>query len=294
MDSPAVSVIIPAWCSDETLPACLHSLREQTFRDFEVIVVDSSPNGKTTTLVGSDFPEVRFQHSAKRLWPHMARNAGASLARGQILVFSDPDCRMSKAWLDALVRAHRRGHTVVGGPVSNLRHTWFLDGVHLCKYAWWLPGAAAGIRPELPSANVSYSSALFARIGPFPDEWCGDTLLAQRAREAGVTLWLEPSAIVDHDHRVTWLPFLRERFQRGYDFGLVRPRIRRWNGWRILAYVAATPLTVLLMIGRCARYAWLASNLGSLLRCLPVVVAGYTARQLGESFAYMKALWLRS
>jgi GT2 family glycosyltransferase len=294
MDSPVVSVILPAWCSHETLAACLNSLREQSFRDFEVIVVDSSPSEKTATLISMDFPEVRFQHSARRLWPHAARNVGASLARGRILVFSDPDCRMSKPWLDSLVRAQRQGYSVVGGAVGNLCHGWFLDGVHLCKYAWWLPGAAAGVRPDLPSANVSYSSALFARIGPFPEDWCGDTLLAQRALETGATLWFEPSALVEHDHRITRLSFLRERFQRGYDFGLVRPRVQSWSRWRILAYVAAAPLIVLWMIARCAWYAWLSSNLRIMLRCSPVIAAGYLARQLGESLAYVKSLWRRS
>src|SRR5580704_8686493 len=204
MDSPAVSVILPAWCSHETLPACLKSLREQRFRDFEVIVVDSSPGEETAALVSANFPEVRFHRSATRLWPHMARNVGALLARGEILVFSDPDCRMSNAWLETLVRAQRQGRTVVGGPVGNVCRTWFLDGVHHCKYAWWLPGGAAGPRPDLPSANVSYSSSMFARIGPFPEDWCGDTLLARRALDSGATLWFEPSALVEHDHRVTW------------------------------------------------------------------------------------------
>ncbi len=273
------------------MPACLDSLRRQSFRDFEVIVVDSSPQDQAATWVSDDFPEVRFHRSATRLWPHMARNVGASLARGEILVFSDPDCRMSDAWLDSLVRAQRQGHLVVGGPVGNLRRTWFLDGVHQCKYAWWLPGGAAGERPDLPSANVSYASSLFARVGPFPEDWCGDTLLAQRAANSGVTLWFEPDALVEHDHRTTPGSFLRERWQRGYDFGIVRPRRENWSRLRVAAYLGGAPVIALWLIARCAQYAWRSSNSWSLLRCFPIVAAGYAARQWGEAAGLWKSLW---
>ena len=156
---PSVSVIIPAWNSHKTLTACLDSLRTQTFHDFEVILVDSSTGDETAEIVREEFPEVRFVHSSRRLWPHAARNLGANTAGGEILVFSDPDCIMSPQWLEQLVRCHREGHSTVGGSVGNAHAGWFLDGVHLCKYAWWLPGGKAGGRTELPSAIGS------ARLG---------------------------------------------------------------------------------------------------------------------------------
>jgi glycosyltransferase involved in cell wall biosynthesis len=288
MSEPAVSVILPAWNSHETIGACLQSLRTQSFRGFEVIVVDSSPGDETEKIVREQFPEVRFHHSPRRLLPHAARNLGVSLARGQILVFSDPDCRMSDQWLDLLVRAHQDGHAVVGGSVANLDGGWFADGVHLCKYAWWLPGGSSGGRPELPSANMSFSSPLFSRIGPFPEEWCGDTLLSQNALAEGITPWFEPSARITHDHRATWPLFLHERFERGYDNGLVLPRVQRWTRLRTLAYVLGTPLILPWMTARALLYAAKSSQSVSALRCLPILVAGYAAWLLGEARAHWR------
>jgi CDP-glycerol glycerophosphotransferase len=43
MSAPAVSVIVAAYNSEDFLPRCLDSLENQTFRDFETIVVNSSP-----------------------------------------------------------------------------------------------------------------------------------------------------------------------------------------------------------------------------------------------------------
>jgi glycosyltransferase involved in cell wall biosynthesis len=284
-----VSVILPAWNSQDTVAACLESLRAQSFRDFEVILVDSSPNQETDELVRKRFPEVHLHRSASRLWPHAARNLGVTLARGEVLVFSDPDCVMTPDWLERLVAASDDGHPLAGGAVASLHEGWFPTGVHLCKYGWWLPGGRAGTRPALPSANVSYTRELFERIGPFPEEWCGDTMLAQRAVAIGVAPWFEPRARILHDQLTTWPAFLRERWQRGYDYGTVRPRVEGWSRARSLAYVAATPLIVAVMLIRALRYAMASGHLTILVRCLPVVAMGCGAWSWGEATAHWGA-----
>lgn len=291
---PMVSVILPAWNSHQTITACLDSLRSQTFSDYEVILVDSSAGDETARIVHETFPEIRFVRSPRRLWPHSARNLGASIADGEILVFSDPDCIMSPQWLEQLVNGHRERHRTVGGSVSNAHPGWFLDGVHLCKYAWWMPGGKAGERNELPSANVSYSRTLFDEIGPFPEEWCGDTLLAYRSQNAGVKPWFKPDAKIAHDHRTSLREFLIERFERGYDYGLVRPRLQRWSRIRMLAYVMAAPLIVLWLLIRAFYFVAPTGFFGMLVRCLPVVTVGYTARQVGEAVAHWRLAWQKS
>lgn len=290
----AVSVILPAWNSHQTVAACLNSLRTQTFRDFEVILVDSSPGDETARIICETFPEIQLVRSPQRLWPHAARNLGANMASGEILVFSDPDCIMSPQWLEQLVRGHREGHSTVGGSVGNANDGWFLDGVHLCKYAWWMPGGRAGARTELPSANVSYSRTLFSHIGPFPEEWCGDTLLAYRSANAGLTPWFKPEAKIKHDHRNGLREFLQERFQRGYDYGMVRPCLERWSRGRMLAYVLGAPLTVLWLLIRAFYYATPTGHFNMLVRCLPVVAVGYMARQIGEALAHWRLAWKQS
>src|SRR5580704_571191 len=285
-----VSVILSAWNSQDTVVACLESLRAQTFRDFEVILVDSSPTEETVNLVRKRFPEVRIERSRERLWPHAARNLGATRARGKTLVFSDPDCIMSPLWLERLISAGD-GHPLAGGSVASLHKDWFSAGVHLCKYGWWLPGGIAGVRPELPSANVSYASELFGRIGPFPEQWCGDTLLSQRAAAAGAEPWFEPEAQVLHDQRTTWRQFLEERSQRGHDHGTVRPGYEGWSRARSFAYVLAAPAIVAVMVIRAAKYAAASGHRMALARCLPVVALGYAAWAWGEAKAHWGAAW---
>jgi GT2 family glycosyltransferase len=293
MASAEVSVVLPAWNSHETVAACLESLASQTYREFETLVVDSSPGRETEEIVRTRFLDVRYHHSPHRLLPHAARNLGAGLARGAILVFSDPDCRMPPEWLDVLVRAQRQGHEAAGGAVANLGGGWFEQGVHLAKYGWWLPGGRPGPRADLPSANVSYSRDLFRRIGPFPEAWSGDTLLSSRARAAGVVLWFDPAAVVFHDHRTGWTTFLGERYARGRDYGLVRPVVERWSRLRTLLYALAAPAVGPWMAARAVRYAAEAGQLAGFISHLPIVVAGLTARAAGEGAAHWSLAWRR-
>ena len=57
--TPRVSVIIPNWNGARLLPGCLDSLRLQTYRDFETVVVDNGSKDESVALMRARYPEVR-------------------------------------------------------------------------------------------------------------------------------------------------------------------------------------------------------------------------------------------
>src|SRR5688572_16391140 len=85
--APLVSVILPAYESHETIGGCLEHIGAQSFRDFETVVVDSSPSLATSEVVRR-FPWVNFVRSETRLGPHAARALGVTKSRGTLLVFT--------------------------------------------------------------------------------------------------------------------------------------------------------------------------------------------------------------
>ena len=90
--APTVSVIIPVRNAADTLGRALSSIAAQTYRDFEVIIVDDASteplDGRVATVQGLRVSIVRLdQHSGAAA----ARNAGVLKARGKYLAFLDAD-----------------------------------------------------------------------------------------------------------------------------------------------------------------------------------------------------------
>lgn len=83
------SIIIPAHNAGSTITKLLDSVSNQTYRDFEVIVVDDNSSDNTRDLV-SKYP-VRALNLDKNRGSAYARNFGAKNARADILVFFDSD-----------------------------------------------------------------------------------------------------------------------------------------------------------------------------------------------------------
>lgn len=285
---PRASIIIPAYHSHDALPACLDALRAQSYRDFEVVVVNSSPEEITRTVVAR-YPEVGFEQSPVRLLPHAARNRGVTLSRGELLVFTDPDCRAHPDWLERLIVACDAGDGAVGGSIVPAQDGWTARGIHRCKFPHQLAGAAAGPAAMLPTANVCYRRSLFTRIGPFDGElFCGDSTLSARAAKAGATPRFVPSAVVVHEERGTVRSFLRERFVRGSEVARVRRRTDQWSRPRATTHAAAGLIRLAISVTRIAQSAARAGELRDFSETLPLVLAGQLAWTLGESHAFLR------
>lgn len=85
-----ISVIIPALNSADTLPRCLKALQSSPYQRWEGIVVDDGSNDGSADLVrraGMRVVPSQFPHSG----PARARNLGAQIAKGDVLLFIDSD-----------------------------------------------------------------------------------------------------------------------------------------------------------------------------------------------------------
>lgn len=103
-NKPFFSIIIPALNEARYLPKLLGDLSAQTFRDFEVIVVDGHSDDATVTkakALASSLPKLTVLNSPRR---HVCtqRNLGAKHARAEILIFMDADNRLPPYFLQGI------------------------------------------------------------------------------------------------------------------------------------------------------------------------------------------------
>jgi len=110
-DIPRVSVIIPAFNEEGSLPDCLDSIQALNTASLEVIVVDNNSTDRTVHVAETNGARV-IPCPAQGI--AAARNEGAKHAKGEFLAFIDADGKASVGWLDAALPVAARSGVVTG------------------------------------------------------------------------------------------------------------------------------------------------------------------------------------
>lgn len=114
-----VSVVIPVYNGEEFLEECLHSVSVQTFRDFEVVIVnDGSTDGTLRIAKSAAVNDPRFKIiTTGNRGVSAARNIGISAAEGEYVTFVDADDCLYPQALEFLIRAalERGADVCIGG-----------------------------------------------------------------------------------------------------------------------------------------------------------------------------------
>ncbi len=106
------SVIIPAHNEENYIGKVLHSLKQQTYQNFETIVVTNGCNDKTVEIVSKRVNE-RLKHLDLPVANvSRARNFGAGKASGEVLVFLDADCTLEQDALAKIKEKFNEKHVV--------------------------------------------------------------------------------------------------------------------------------------------------------------------------------------
>ncbi len=107
---PAVSVIVPVYNAENYIEECLQSLLDQTFQDFEALVIDDASTDRSVEIVESIAPKFdgrlilvkREKNSGGMV--AIPRNIGLGLARGDYIAFLDNDDLLMPTALDELYK----------------------------------------------------------------------------------------------------------------------------------------------------------------------------------------------
>lgn len=94
MESPLVTVIIPAYNAETYIGESLTSITKQTYQSLEIIVVDDGSTDNTAEIIKKQFPDVRYVKQSNSGSCASPRNNGLTLATGTYVTFLDADDRM--------------------------------------------------------------------------------------------------------------------------------------------------------------------------------------------------------
>ncbi len=112
--NPHFSVVIPAYNEEVLLPRLLEAISNQTFKDFEVILVDANSTDKTIEVAkkfSNKFTLKIVEINEKNV--SASRNLGASKAKGEFLFFIDADNYVYPAFLKDMIAILETGYQMV-------------------------------------------------------------------------------------------------------------------------------------------------------------------------------------
>jgi GT2 family glycosyltransferase len=201
----ALSVVIVTYNSGGVVAAALRALYPQLAPGDELVIVDNASSDDTLRVVSSVAPGAVIVRNLGNVGFAAAANAGARAARGDLLLFLNPDASPAPGFVDA-IRAPRDRWTAWMGLVKAGDQINTSGGVmHFTGIAW------AGHDPVIAPREVAFLSGAclaiprleWERVGGFSATYFmyqEDVDLSLRLRLAGARLGIEPAAVVDHDY----------------------------------------------------------------------------------------------
>jgi GT2 family glycosyltransferase len=215
--TPLVSVVLIYWNNAKYLQDCLNCLAQQTFHEFEILIVDNGSIDQGTENLEQKYPRLTLQ--IERLPANkgfaFANNLGARMARGTWLALLNTDAFPEPDWLEKLLQAANK-HPEFSFFCSRqlqFHQAELLDGAgddyHISGLAWRrfynYPAANHGLHEEevfsACAAAVLYKREDFLGVGGFDENYFSyyeDVDLSFRLRLAGGRCLYVPTAVVHH------------------------------------------------------------------------------------------------
>lgn len=219
------SIVIPVYNRNEELGVILESLTHQTYRDFEVIVVDdgSIERAEPTCDLFKKVLKIKYIYKYNS-GPGLSRNEGAAVADGDFILFLDSDCIIPEQYLQAIedFLSQNRDVDAFGGPDAS--QDGAEDKQKAITYAMTSFFTTGGIRGGdksldkfIPrSFNMGVSRKVWQLTGGFSSMRFGEDMeFSYRIIESGFKTALITDAYVYHMRRTDTKAFFRQVFFSG-------------------------------------------------------------------------------
>ena len=221
------SFIIPVYNRPDEVDELLDSLTRQTFRDFEVVVVEDGSVVPCKDIVDkyADRLSIHYYNKANS-GPGQTRNYGVDRANGEYMLILDSDCILPDRYLEAVEsELEKQKADAFGGP--DRAHESFTDVQKAINYAmtsFFTTGGIRGGKKKLDkfyprSFNMGVRKDVYQALGGFSKMRFGEDIdFSIRIFKGGYQCRLFPEAWVWHKRRTD----LKKFFKQVHNSGIAR------------------------------------------------------------------------
>lgn len=221
---PKITVMIPTLNCEKDIEDCLNALQEQTFKDFEILLIDGHSKDKTIEI-GEKYG-CRIVYDDGKTRGH-ACNTGLRNTNSEIIAFTDADCIPKNDWLEKLVEHFDKEEKIasIGGPnTAPYSDSFFAKVVDVVYGSKIMSGETryGVILDELtpiehnPGCNSAYKTKVAKEV-MFDEDLptAEDVVFDYKILKKGYKIYFTPYAIVYHHRR----PNLRSYYKQVHNYG---------------------------------------------------------------------------
>jgi glycosyltransferase involved in cell wall biosynthesis len=219
MKNPKISVVIPVYNGERTLRQCLNSVLNQTYKDYELIVVDNNSTDKTKEIIKEfkgNNKKIKYIFESKK-GRGAARNAGIREATGTIIAMTDSDCIVPENWIEELTKPIIRGNekVVMGFEEEAIKNYWTTN-IQNADWEFIKNFLNDGYSSHLDTKNFAIISSLMKKF-MFDEnlEAIEDFDLYLRIKNFSKILFLNELKVI-HFHKDSFSKYFRIQLYRGY------------------------------------------------------------------------------
>ena len=209
-----ITVVIPNWNGNDVIRPCLDSLRTQSMKSFETIVIDNGSTDGSRELVETQYPEVRLKAFTDNTGFSRAVNEGIRMSVTPYVILLNNDTVCGKHFVEELYHCIRRHPQAFScsARMEQMRNPGILDGAgdYYCALGWaFADGKGQPVRSRRKEHRVFsacagaaiYRRNLLEELGLFNEQhfaYLEDVDLGYRAQIRGYENWYAPRAAVLH------------------------------------------------------------------------------------------------
>lgn len=213
------SIIIPVYNRPQEVDELLESLCEQTFKDFEVIVVEDGSSEKCEAICEKYKDRLELSYYFKpNSGPGPSRNYGAEHSQGEYLIILDSDVIVPENYLETIKKElDCNPCDAFGGPDrAHPSFTPIQKAINYAMSSFFTTGGIRGGKQKLDkfyprSFNLGIRKVVYEALNGFaPMRYGEDIDLSTRIFKGGYSCRLFPDAFVYHKRRVKFSSFFRQ------------------------------------------------------------------------------------
>ncbi|MGC8816623.1 MAG: glycosyltransferase [Candidatus Hadarchaeum sp.] len=190
-EKPKITIVVPALNEEKLIRKTLKNAREVA-PEAEIIVVDSGSTDKTAQIA-AEYAKVRRRVGNVA----QARNFGAKMATGEIIIFLDADTLITRQFVDEVVRAFRDPEVVGAGGMIMPHFKGVLVEMIFYLFNFMVMVSFVTLGPFLAGTCVAYKRDPFFEVGGFNERLVAseDFDLCRRISKRGRVVFLRKVAV---------------------------------------------------------------------------------------------------